>query len=101
MRKPRDYESELKALAEKAKRLKERRVQQLGELVIATGSDSLDPDILAGALLDAATSKDATTQAAWRKRGAMFFDGRARSSDKGDAGGGEGIRADASGATQA
>ena len=35
MRKPRDFDSELKALADKAKQLKERRVQQLGELVIA------------------------------------------------------------------
>lgn len=101
MRKPRDYESELKALAEKAKRLKERRVQQLGELVIATGGDSLDPDILAGALLDAASSRDATTQAAWRKRGAMFFGRRARSTDKGDAGGGEGAGADPRSAPQA
>ncbi len=99
MRKPRDYESELKALAEKAKRLKERRVQQLGELVIATGAEVLDPDVLAGALLDAASSKDAITQAAWRKRGAMFFDGRA--TGKGDASGGEGAGADACGATQA
>ena len=29
MRKPRDFDSELKALADKAKQLKERRVQQL------------------------------------------------------------------------
>jgi hypothetical protein len=40
MRKPRDFDSELKALADKAKQLKERRVQQLGELVIATGADA-------------------------------------------------------------
>jgi hypothetical protein len=42
MRKPRDFDSELKALADKAKELKERRVQQLGELVIACGTDALD-----------------------------------------------------------
>ena len=35
MRKPRDFESELKALADKAKALKDRRVRQLGELVMA------------------------------------------------------------------
>ena len=37
MRKPRDFDSELKALADKARQLKERRVRQLGELVTATG----------------------------------------------------------------
>lgn len=42
MRKPRDIDSELKALAERAKQLKERRVQQLGEMVIATGADASD-----------------------------------------------------------
>ena len=52
MRKPRDIDSELKALAERAKQLKERRVQQLGELVIATGADAIDAETLAGALLD-------------------------------------------------
>jgi len=37
MRKPRDYDAELKALEDKARELKTRKVQQLGELVIATG----------------------------------------------------------------
>ena len=37
MRKPRDFDTELKALGEKARDLKSRKVQQLGELVIATG----------------------------------------------------------------
>ena len=46
MRKPRDYETELKALGDKTKLLKERKVRQLGELVIATGADVLDPEIL-------------------------------------------------------
>jgi hypothetical protein len=35
MRKPRDFDAELKALADKAKLLKDRRVLQLGELVVA------------------------------------------------------------------
>ena len=35
MRKPRDFDSELKALADKAKQLKERRVRDLGALVTA------------------------------------------------------------------
>jgi hypothetical protein len=41
MRKPRDFDGELKALQDKARDLKSRKVQQLGELVIATGADSL------------------------------------------------------------
>jgi hypothetical protein len=73
MRKPRDFDSELKALADKAKALKERRVRQLGELVMATGADALDADLLAGALIDAANMKDAVTREGWRKRGAALF----------------------------
>jgi len=78
MRKPRDIDSELKALEAKAKTLKERRVRQLGELVIATGADALDADVLAGALLGAVVTKDAGTKEGWRKAGASFFQGKAR-----------------------
>ena len=78
MRKPRDYDSELKALADKAKAIKERRVRQLGELVAATGADTLDADLLAGALLGAAAMKDSTTREGWRKAGAAFFRGKER-----------------------
>lgn len=73
MRKPRDFDSELKALADKAKQLKERRVRQLGELVAATGADTLDADLLAGALLGAVDARDAATKEGWRKAGAAFF----------------------------
>lgn len=73
MRKPRDIDSELKALADKAKALKERRVRQLGELVIATGADALDADMLAGALLGAVSMKDTNAKEGWRKAGAGFF----------------------------
>ena len=76
MRKPRDFDSELKVLADKAKALKERRVRQLGELVAATGADALDADVLAGALLHAVTVKDAATKEGWRKAGAAFFLGK-------------------------
>ena len=69
MRKPRDFDSELKALADKAKQLKERRVQQLGELVIATGADATDAETLAGALLVIAETSEAQRKEAWRKRG--------------------------------
>ena len=51
MRKVRDYDAELKALGDKARTLKARKIQQLGELVASTGADALDPEVLAGALL--------------------------------------------------
>jgi DNA-binding protein H-NS len=73
MRKPRDIDSELKALAERAKQLKERRVQQLGELVIATGADAMDAETLAGALLSIVETTDAAKRESWRKRGNAFF----------------------------
>jgi hypothetical protein len=78
MRKPRDIDSELKALAERAKQLKERRVQQLGELVIATGGDAMDAETLAGALLSVVETTDAARKETWRKRGIAFFQGTAR-----------------------
>ncbi|GAA0475398.1 hypothetical protein GCM10009096_16340 [Parasphingorhabdus litoris] len=64
MRKPRDIDAELQALSDKAKLLKARKVQQLGELVIATQADRLDADILAGVLLTAVQNKDASQQEA-------------------------------------
>lgn len=80
MRKPRDYDSELKALEDKAKELKIRKVQQLGELVIATGADSFSAEELAGALLVLAETKDAARREAWARRGAAFFRGKSRRS---------------------
>ena len=90
MRKPRDFDSELKALADKAKQLKERRVQQLGELVIATGADATDAETLAGALLVIVDTTDAGKKEAWRKRGAAFFQGRGRKAGRRSGGNGEG-----------
>jgi hypothetical protein len=80
MRKPRDFDAELKSLENKARDLKARKVQQLGELVIATGADALTADELAGALMVLAETKDAGKREAWAKRGAAFFQGRARRS---------------------
>ena len=80
MRKPRDYDAELKALEDKARELKTRKLQQLGELVIATGADNLTADELAGALIVLAETTDAGKREAWAKRGAAFFHGRARRS---------------------
>lgn len=92
MRKARDYDAELKALGDKAKALKARKVQQLGELVAATGADALDIETLAGALLDAASSKDAGAREAWCAKGSAFFQRRGRKAVKGaaDNGGGTG-----------
>ena len=84
MRKPRDFDSELKALADKAKQLKERRVQQLGELAIATGADTIDAETLAGALLVIAETTDTTRKESWRKRGDAFFQSKARRTASGD-----------------
>jgi hypothetical protein len=78
MRKPRDFDAELKSLEDKARDLKVRKVQQLGELVISTGADALTADELAGALIMLAETKDAGKREAWAKRGAAFFQGRAR-----------------------
>lgn len=78
MRKPRDYDAELKALADKARELKTRKVQQLGELVIATGADQLSTDELAGALVAIAETNDTTKREAWAKRGVTFFESRSR-----------------------
>lgn len=80
MRKPRDFDAELKSLEDKARDLKARKVQQLGELVIATGADALTADELAGALIVLAETRDAGKSEAWAKRGAAFFQGRARRS---------------------
>jgi hypothetical protein len=78
MRKLRDFDAELKALDDKARGLKTRKVQQLGELVIATGADALSADELAGALIVLAETKEAGKREAWARRGAAFFQGRAR-----------------------
>ena len=78
MRKPRDFDAELKALEGKARDLRSRKVQQLGELVISTGADALSAEELAGALIVLSETKDAGKREAWAKRGAAFFHGRSR-----------------------
>jgi len=72
MRKPRDFDAELKTLNDKARTLRARKVSQLGELVIACNADSLPIEQLAGALLATAKADAATTEA-WRRDGAAFF----------------------------
>lgn len=78
MRKPRDFDAELRALEHKARNLKERRVRQLGELVAATGADALDVETLAGGLLAMMEANDPARKESWRKRGQAFFQRRPR-----------------------
>jgi len=80
MRRPRDFDAELRSLEDKARDLKARKVQQLGELVISTGADAFSADELAGALIVLAETKDAGKREAWAKRGAVFFQSRTRRS---------------------
>ena len=75
MRKPRDFDAELKALNDRARTLKERKIRQLGELVIATGADALDIDTLAGGLLGIVSDTASHQKEVMRKSGAAFFRG--------------------------
>ena len=93
MRKPRDFDSEMKALNDRAKLLKERKLTKLGELVIATGADSLSVELLAGALLAATATKDAVVAEGWRKRGAAFFQRAAQKSTANNDGAADGKQA--------
>jgi hypothetical protein len=85
MRKPRDYDAELQALTDRAKQLRERRLIQLGELVIACRADTLPIEELAGALLQTTVERDAETRARWRARGEAFFRGKPNQSARGNA----------------
>src|SRR5205809_2331434 len=80
IRKPRDFDAELKSLEDKARELKTRKVRQLGELVIATGAGALTANELAGALIVLAETKGAGKREAWARRGAVFFQGRSQRS---------------------
>jgi len=82
MRKPRDFDAELKALEDKARELKARKIQQLGQLVVAAGADALATEELAGALIVAAETTDAAKREAWVRRGAEMFRGKSRRSSK-------------------
>ncbi|HWT29457.1 MAG TPA: conjugal transfer protein TraD [Propylenella sp.] len=89
MRKLRDFDSELKAIGERAKALQERKLRQLGELVVATGADALPIEQLAGALLAACDAPDMVRKEEWRARGAAFFQkGRRGSAGSSSAGAG-------------
>lgn len=74
-RKPRDYDAELQALMEKAKKVKTQKTTQLGELVQIVGADTLPIEALAGALLAAIEQSKKTPEAVarWTERGQAFF----------------------------
>ena len=101
MRKVRDFDAELKALGDRAKQLRVRKIQQFGELIEATGADALEPDLLAGALLAAVAEKEGSTIKAWTARGAQFFRETSRKSSRRTRGSSEGGKAAAGGAEPA
>ncbi len=101
MRKVRDFDAELKALNDRAKLLKQRKIQQFGELIEATGADALEPDLLAGALLVAVAETDKAITTKWSSRGAQFFRDTARRSSRRAAGSGAGGKAAETGAEPA
>ena len=74
-RKPRDFDAELQALMDKAKKVKSQKTVQLGELVQVTGADALPIDALAGVLLAAVeqSKKQPEAVARWTERGQSFF----------------------------
>lgn len=101
MRKVRDFDAELKALNERAKLLRARKIQQFGELIEATGADVLEADLLAGALLGVVAEKNKGTMAAWSEAGARFFRETSRRSSRRARGGSGGNEAPAGAAEQA
>ncbi len=74
-RKPRDYDAELQALMEKAKKVRTQKTVQLGELVQIVGADALPIEALAGVLLSAVeqAKKQPEAIARWTERGQTFF----------------------------
>ena len=74
-RKPRDYDAELQALMERAKKVKTQKTTQLGELVQVVGADALPLEALAGALIAALeqSRKQPDAVARWTERGQAFF----------------------------
>ena len=98
MRKPRDYDSDMKALRERAQLLKIRKVQQLGELVIATGADVLPFEQIAGALIAAVDMKDAVILKGWGERGDAFFRSKTRTTARGNRDNTRGASSDSSSA---
>lgn len=73
MRKPRDIQAEIQALREREAKLKAEHRARLAELLERTGAAGLDPELLAGALLDVVERAEGAEADAWRRRGEAFF----------------------------
>ena len=86
--KPRDFDAELLALMEKAKKVKSRKTTQLGELIQVIGADSLPIEALAGVLLAALDQAKEKPEAVarWTERGQAFFQQGAKRGKKSAAG---------------
>ncbi len=80
MRNIKNYEAQLTALNSKRTALKAKKVRQLGELVVATGADALDANVVAGILLAAMGALDPERKESWHAKGAAFFQGRNKKS---------------------
>ncbi len=80
-RKSRDYDAELQALMNKAKKVRTQKTTQLGELVQIVGADALPMEALAGALLAVVKqSKDQPSPIArWTEAGKAVFQQRGKS----------------------
>lgn len=87
-RKPRDFDAELQALMERARKVKSQKTTQLGELVQLTGADALPIEALAGALLAAVEQSRKQPEAVtrWTERGQSFFQSGGRRGKKPAAG---------------
>jgi len=74
-RKPRDFDAELQALMDKAKKVKSQKTVQLGELVQVIGANALPMEALAGALLAAVEQSKKSPEAAqrWAEGGQAVF----------------------------
>ena len=87
-RKPRDFDAELQALMDRAKKVKSQKTTQLGELVQVLGADALPMEALAGALLAAVeqSKKQPEAVARWTERGHAFFQQGGKRGKKANAG---------------
>ena len=101
-RKPRDYDAELQALMERAKKVKTQKTVQLGELVQVVGADALPMEALAGALLAAVEQSKKTPESVvrWTERGQSFFQQGGKRGKKQAAGDSAGGAADDNGAAK-
>ena len=74
-RETRDFDAELQALMDKAKKVESQKTVQLRELAQVTGADALPMEALAGVILAAAeqAKKSPEAVARWTERGQAVF----------------------------